>query len=343
MEAPTPDLSALRPHPTTTEATSKRTSRWLRLLALAGLVLGALLLFLGAVKPRIETWGSTAGERNAVWPGDELVPSPAFVWTNAITIDRPAAAVWPWLTQWGQGRGGLYSYDWLENLVGCGIDSATRVLPRFQRPLLVGDQAIRMCRYAPPNPVARVDQERALVLGAVSDSPADVRAARVSSTWAWILDPIDADTTRLIVRTRDSSPSTRVQGPIQFVMQRQTMRGIEHRAEGTAVPLADVVEPALWLISAAVFLIASVRVFIQRTRWWQPLLVAALALISWGWLMFWQPPFALGVAITGFSIGLLSWSIVVGRRRPQAGRALALPEGSLVPSPPPEKSFIRAG
>jgi hypothetical protein len=157
--------------------------------------------------------------------GRRFVASPGFVWTNAITIERPATEVWPWLVQWGQGRAGLYSYDWLENLVGCGINSSSSILPRFQRQLEVSDQVIRMCRYAPANPVARVDGGRALVLGDVSDSRTDVQAGRVSSTWAFILEPVDSDTTTLSF-ARASPVAARLQGPFQFVMQRETMRGI---------------------------------------------------------------------------------------------------------------------
>ena len=94
----------------------------------------------------------------ATWPGDRLLARPDYVWTNAVTIERPAEQVWPWLVQLGQGRGGLYSYDWLENLVGCDIHSADRILPQFQQPLPVGDRVIRMARYAPFNPVARFER-----------------------------------------------------------------------------------------------------------------------------------------------------------------------------------------
>ncbi|GAA0246458.1 hypothetical protein ACFFQF_05480 [Haladaptatus pallidirubidus] len=45
--------------------------------------------------------------------------------TRAITIDAPVEDLWPWVVQLGQGRGGFYSYDWLENLVGAGIHNAS--------------------------------------------------------------------------------------------------------------------------------------------------------------------------------------------------------------------------
>jgi hypothetical protein len=124
-----------------------------------------------------------AEEHQATWPGDRLLGRPGYVWTNAITIQRPAEQVWPWLVQLGQGRGGLYSYDWLENLIGCDIHSAGRIVPQFQQPLQVGDRVIRMARYAPYNPVALFEPARALGLGDVNDSDAALAAGRPASTW----------------------------------------------------------------------------------------------------------------------------------------------------------------
>jgi len=165
-------------------------------------------------------------------PGDQVVARPGFVWTNAITIHAPASQVWPWLVQLGQGRGGLYSYDWLENLVGCDVHSSDRILPQFQTSLRVADRLIRMARYAPCNPVALFEPRRALVLGHVKDTCFALAAGHARSSWAFILQPVDRDSTRLLVRCRGSSLMARLQGPVQFVMQRKMMVGIKQRAEG---------------------------------------------------------------------------------------------------------------
>jgi hypothetical protein len=203
-------------------------------------VLGALLLVAGVLyvvvaRPRITQWGATDQEHQATWPGDQLVARPGFVWTNAITIHAPAAQVWPWLVQLGQGRGGLYSYDWLENLIGCDVHSTDRILPQFQQPLQVGDRVIRMARYAPYNPVALVEPGCALVLGHIKDSDAELSAGQARSSWAFILQPLGQHSTRLLVRCRGSSLMARLQGPVQFVMQRKMMLGIKQRAEGHLV------------------------------------------------------------------------------------------------------------
>ena len=131
------------------------------MLALGGLLPAGGVLYGVVARPRINQWGTTDQEPRATWPGARLLARPDYVWTNAVTIERPAEQVWPWLVQLGQGRGGLYSYDWLENLVGCDIHSADRILPQFQQPLPVGDRVIRMARYAPSNPVARFEPGRA--------------------------------------------------------------------------------------------------------------------------------------------------------------------------------------
>ena len=200
------------------------------------LAFGTLLVLTGVLyvlvaRPRINQWGATDREHQATWPGDQLVAQPSFVWTNAITIHAPAAHIWPWLVQLGQRRGGLYSYDWLENLIGCDVHSSDRILPQFQTSLQVGDRLIRMARYAPCNPVALFEPQRALVLGHVKDTSAELAAGHARSSWAFLLPPVDRDATRLLIRCRGNSLMARLQGPVQFVMQRKMMLGIKQRAE----------------------------------------------------------------------------------------------------------------
>ena len=52
--------------------------------------------------------------------------------TRAITVQAPAEAVFPWLVQLGQNRGGFYTYDALENLFGLDIHSADSIHPEWQ-------------------------------------------------------------------------------------------------------------------------------------------------------------------------------------------------------------------
>lgn len=83
-------------------------------------------------------WGATDAETEQPLAGDELVPNPNLTATRAITIHAGVDDVWPWIAQLGQGRGGFYSYDRLENLAGCGIHSALQINPDWQH-LEVGE------------------------------------------------------------------------------------------------------------------------------------------------------------------------------------------------------------
>ena len=105
------------------------------------LVLAASVALLGYARIRqpIRTWGATQAEAASPLPGDELVPAADGVTTRAIDIDAPPADVWPWLAQMGPSpRGGAYTYDWIENVIGLNMQSVDRVLPEFQHPQ-VGD------------------------------------------------------------------------------------------------------------------------------------------------------------------------------------------------------------
>ncbi len=61
--------------------------------------------------------------------GDELPENADGVATRAVTIGAPRSAVWPWSAQMGPSpRGGAYTYDWIENLLGLNMHSSDRVL-----------------------------------------------------------------------------------------------------------------------------------------------------------------------------------------------------------------------
>jgi hypothetical protein len=174
--------------------------------------------------------------------GDDLVPHPLLGYTRAITIDAPPDQVWPWLAQMGQGRGGLYSFDGLENLVGCRIHSADHLLADAQQ-LGAGD----LIRLGPVGyPCFRVDEVEpgaALVLVGADPRPPHAAAAPGSptgiATWQWHLRPTpDGRGTRLVARQRLSYPPKpgpsimwHLVEPVAFVMERRMLRGIKQRAE----------------------------------------------------------------------------------------------------------------
>jgi hypothetical protein len=126
------------------------------------IALGAVTVVAAAVlRARQRRWGATDDEVNRTLPGDDLISHADLTATRAITIHATAAQVWPWIAQLGQGRGGFYSYDFLENLVGCDIHSADRIVPEWQR-IDIGAQ-VKLAPQVALN-VALVVPARALVL-----------------------------------------------------------------------------------------------------------------------------------------------------------------------------------
>ena len=186
----------------------------------------ALSAYAFLIRPWHLRWGATDEEVNMPLPGDEFVGDPKLNATHAITINAPAADVWPWLVQLGQRRGGFYSYTWLENLVGCDMHNANRIVPEWQD-LKVGDE-VWLHPKAPPLRVLAIEAGRAIVL---------------EKCWSFVLHPIDENTTRLIIRGRgEFNPDFKngllnlllwrgIFEPAHFIMERKMLLGIKQRAE----------------------------------------------------------------------------------------------------------------
>ncbi len=218
-----------------------RVPRVWRLPILAGAAIAAYVL---GVRPWHRRWGANLEEVARVLPGDELVAEPVTSATHAITIRAPAAAIWPWLVQMGQNRGGLYSYQWLENLAGCQMRNTDRIIPELQH-LQAGD----LVRLGPdPYPaytVWSIQPNRALVLRTAEPhsgravEPADLASGAWLGTWAFVLDQRDDQTTRLAVRLRNQwrpSPVNFLVGlvvtePAHFVMERKMLKTIKQLVE----------------------------------------------------------------------------------------------------------------
>lgn len=186
-------------------------------------------------------WGATADEIQRALPCDELIPEPRWSSTRGITIAAPPEAVWPWLMQMGDGRGGLYSYQSLENLAGCKMNNRIEIVPELQG-LKIGD-GIKLHDKIPALPVIHLVPHRALVIG----GPA---VDGVGATWGWYLTPTGVGSTRLVERWRTVYPLTTAGrlgygqlfvAPISFVMSRKMLLGIKARAEGLA--LTDRAQP----------------------------------------------------------------------------------------------------
>jgi hypothetical protein len=191
---------------------------------------------LGAIRPWHRTWGATPAELSMRLPGDELAPR--VMATHALTIDAPPSAVWPWLVQMGQGRGGFYSHTWIENeLLGAGIRNADRIHPEWQS-LSEGD-FIRS---------ARTDWLGGRFADRTGWLVLDVEPQRSITLLGWgtfALLPIDSERSRLVIRSRAgeggffSAPlDFLILEPGHFLMERRMMLGIKERAERTLASTA---------------------------------------------------------------------------------------------------------
>ena len=201
-------------------------------LASVGAVTGAALLYRGFLRGPILNWGATSAEAGKRLPGDDLLEDADGVATRAITVDAPPGAVWPWIAQMGPSpRGGAYTYDWIENLLGLNMHSVDRVLPEFQHPQ-VGDGF----GYG-PNKMSfkRVEPDHVLA----------VQSADGNWVWTFVVEGKEEGKTRLISRNRFRLPRLRDKigmipmEPASLVMERKMLYGIKQRAERLALDGQD--------------------------------------------------------------------------------------------------------
>lgn len=201
----------------------------------AGLALGYQVL----LRKKCLTWGASADEAARTMPGDELLGRPDIVTTRAIEIDAEPARIWPWLVQMGPGRGGAYTYDWVENLLGLDMHSADEILPQFQD-LREGD-------------VLALGEQGPKMRAAIVEPPHILVFASTDGNWVWAFNlcPIERGT-RLVSRNRIALPGANVASrlfyrlimePGSLIMERKMLLGLKERAE-RARPTVRATQPA---------------------------------------------------------------------------------------------------
>lgn len=210
---------------------------WVSLLFVFGWIVGTLIAVASAVTglaiyvfvigPWHRCWGATDVEVTATMPGDDLLPADAAGTTRAITIDAVPERVWPWLLQIGYGRGGWFSYDWLDN---DGAPSIDHIDPELQR-LAVGDR-IEMVPGMGPT-VLEIESNSHLLSAGEAD------------TWCLQLQRLPDGRTRLISRWRQDWPKSMatlvwetISDPGGFIMERKMLLTLRDRAESTCDPAA---------------------------------------------------------------------------------------------------------
>jgi hypothetical protein len=201
----------------------------MRLRTLAGAAAaaaGGAFLYFNFLRQPILTWGATAEEAAARLPGDELLEEADGVATRAITIAAPRSAVWPWIAQMGPSpRGGAYTYDWIENLLGLNMHSADRVLPEYQHPQIGDGFGYGTNKMS----FKIVEPERVLA----------TQSADGNWVWTFVLEEKDGST-RLLSRNRFRLPTLKDKigmipmEPGSLIMERKMLLGIKQRAERLA-------------------------------------------------------------------------------------------------------------
>jgi len=218
---------------------AQRGRRSHRVSRLFGIVVSWLLIIYVALVVALRQWnvqwGTTAADRAAHLPGDQVVPVAHYRIYHGITINAPVASVWPWLIQIGQDRGGFYSYTRLENAVGAQMTNADRIVPAWQT-RRVGD----LVPTVPSDYLGgRFGKIGCKVLEVIPG-----RALVLEGWGAFVLVPTSDTTSRMFVSTRlEGEPDlgaviTRpfrllVYEPAHLIMERGMLRGIKERAELT--------------------------------------------------------------------------------------------------------------
>lgn len=192
---------------------------------------------IAAPEPDQSWWRSvraTRSERIRALPGDERIPDALDTITHGITIDRPPQDVWPWLVQMGAGeRAGWYSYDWLDNGRN---ESATRIVDALQHPA-IGTTFPALPGMTDGFKLVAMKEEQWLTLGfPAANGGLDV-------TWTFVLEPLGALGTRLLVRVRGGKgyrfhglpvPLTKaVIRVVHYIMERKQLLGLVDRIESS--------------------------------------------------------------------------------------------------------------
>ena len=309
---------------------------WTKLALVMLALVAVVMIYTLMVRPWMLNWGATAEEQFRALPGDEIVAFPAKTTTRALTIEASADRAFPWLAQLGQNRGGFYSFELLEDLVGCEMPRAETLLPGAQE-WLPGDQLWMYPYYkldgAGGAPLVDFIPGRALAFA--TWNPGTPHDLPPEGSWAFVIEPVDDSTSRFLVRGRGAEIGS-VSGllfdrvafePIHFIMERRMMEGIERLAEGrkARTRLADTAEIAVWAGMLALFF-WGIGATLWRERWVAPYVVTLAAAIGFLVTTLFQPPAYIGLPL----VAILAWALWRGGHREEA--EAAFPEKTLSPA-----------
>lgn len=188
--------------------------------------------------PLHRAWGSRPSEHALSLPGDADNRVAALEIQHAVTVNAPPEAVWPWLIQLGQDRGGFYSYDWLERAFGVDIHNTTAIRPEWQS-RQAGDR-VRATQAGYLGGVFGRD------LGWTVERVEPGRAMVLQYWGAFVLEPTSDGKTRFIIRTKVGDPHAPAWAAAldmmafempHFIMERRMMLQIKALAEKSSTTL----------------------------------------------------------------------------------------------------------
>jgi hypothetical protein len=185
------------------------------------------VLIIILLTPWMDRWNTTLEERSNTLPGDELLPTPLRVTNRAVTINAEPEKVYEWIVQIGADKSGMYSYTWLERLVGCEMAKVEVINPSWQK-LKEGD-LMKMCAgdfAPPPYLVAQVIPDNAVIFGHKENE-------EWVELWQFVVVPQRDGTTRLVTRTRTNviGGMWEVFNRVAFVMERKMLLTIKSLSE----------------------------------------------------------------------------------------------------------------
>jgi hypothetical protein len=183
-------------------------------------------------------WGLDAATAASVFPGDDLVPRPRWSWTHGIEIGAPAEEVWPWVAQVGADHGGFYSYQWLENIAGCGLRNTETIHPEWE--VKEGDGLSVHPRMPRLPIVSLVRGQHFVAYGAPDEAARSAGRPWIAVTWLFLVEPLGDRQCRFVSRYRCASSEdlgtwlafgpTLIE-PVGFAMDRRMLLGVKRRAE----------------------------------------------------------------------------------------------------------------
>ncbi|HEY9076154.1 MAG TPA: hypothetical protein VIO61_06400 [Anaerolineaceae bacterium] len=275
-------------------------SRVKRIFGGLGLVLATLILGYLLIRPFHLRWGASDADVLRPMPGDLS----GSRWTRAILIDASPEQVWRWLVQFGQGRGGWYSYDWLENLLGFDIHTAEAILPELQNPQV----GTRICMAASfcPSAVHVIEPYQWFGWQATDE-------ATNQPVWTFVfgLFPEGENRTRLVVRESFNPAFMPLAAVVALeipdvVMGLKMLDTVKARAENRPISwMVMTFEIVLWFAALVIGAVAGV-LFVKRSNGLPCLAVSLAAVIVLLLITFLFPPLWLrGLLDLGLLAGLI--------------------------------------